>query len=57
MWLSARPSKIPRIDATPPGSEGGSEEGGSESGSPAPVPEGRKTRGRGQQRKPLAHEA
>ena len=41
------------MDATPPGSE----EGGSESESPAPVPEGRKTGGRCQQQKPLAHEA
>ena len=47
------PTKAPRLEATPTGSEGGSEEGGSESGSPPPpvASEGRRTRGRGQQRK------
>ena len=44
-------AKVPKLVATPPESEAGSEEGGSESGSPVPEVSGRRTRGRGQQRK------
>lgn len=46
-WVTTR-AKVPKLVATPPESEVGSEEGGSESGSP--VPDGRRTRGRGQRK-------
>lgn len=54
---SSRPSKAPRIETTPTGSEHGSEEGGGEglSVSPPPITEGPKTRGRGQHK--AVHEA